>query len=171
MANSGSLDIKNAWAALRAGDPESMKSIYALTAPRLYGKLKALMQDKTQARQVLHATYLSLWQNRANLHADEGREFEKIAALAHRCALADRFRTAGAKGLQNGEDAVELFERGSGEEVSLHMLDERDRAMLKAAYLEFESIEKLARQSDLPPGDTRQHLARLASGKGGQSNG
>ncbi|WP_300379163.1 hypothetical protein [Henriciella sp.] len=147
-----------------------MQAIYELTAPRLYGKLLSLLEDPDLARQVLHTTYVCLWRQRHNIETSGDRDFEKIAALAHHCALRVRFQSRDAEGLASGQNAGALLERKDVEGVSLHRLDDGDRAMLKAAYLGFESIDGLAGQTGMPPEEVRSRLARLASGKGGQSD-
>lgn len=147
-----------------------MQTIYELTAPRLYGKLLSLLEEPDLARQVLHTTYVCLWRQRHNIEPSGDRDFEKIAALAHQYALRFRFRNREADNPASGHDASALLERKHGEGVSPHTLDDGDRAMLKAAYLKFESVDGLAVRMGMSPDEVRSRLARLASVRGEQSD-
>jgi len=168
MAESSEEQLSEALSALSAGQPEAMRRVYALTSARLYGKLLKLLDDPALASLALKRTYLRLWQNRGAITYASGEEFQNIAALAHRSVLEFRFRKAGSEAASARIADLPNTRHGHSAPAALHSMDEKDRALLLAAYLHFENPEIMAKQFDMTPADVRARLVTLTSGEGGR---
>ena len=154
--------------AISAGDAKAMSRLYATTSRQLYGKLISLLDDPNLAAAALKATYVKVWQNRQMFGKSEGKEFQLMAAMAHQCALEIRFKrdqTSGALPV-TPPSSHSMAEGLRGSQRG--MFEKRDEALLKAAYLQFESPEALAQRFGITPGDVRSRLAVLSRGKGGR---
>ncbi len=162
-------DLRDAMAALAAGQETAIQSIYKLTAARLYGKLLALLKTPPLAQRALCATYLRLWQMRGQITTSAGDDFQFIASIAHRCALDIRFNSEGSGSTSGSLAGGGSYRKEKSEGISLHLLDDRDRDMLTAAYLEFDSVELIAQRFGLDPDDVRTRLAKLTA-PGGDSH-
>ena len=162
--------LGEALAALAAGNATAMRRVYDLTASRIYGKLLKLLPPD-RASLALKRTYLRLWQNRGLITYRKGEEFCTIAALAHQCALD--FRFSSADGAAPAARNAQVPQSGSGQSAMarLSSMDERDKALLSAAYLEFETPATMARRFGMSEADVRARLAVLACGEGGPADG
>lgn len=159
--------MNDAMRALSEGHDEAMRQVFALTSPKIYGKLVALLKTPELAQHALSATYLKIWKNRASIPAAGCDYMHFIAAIAHQNAIDIRFSDT-----SNGELLPHVPKPpSSGEEpTGLHALkelNEADRDMLTAAYLKFESIEQIARRTGVPASGVRTRLAEIASRKSG----
>lgn len=171
MPATNEVQLREALSALAAGQPEALRRVYDLTSARLYGKLLKLLDDPALASLALKRTYLCLWRNRSAITYAPGEEFQNIAALAHRTALEIRFRKADGEVETARIADLPRPGHGSSAQARLHSMDERDRAMLLAAYLQFETPEVMAKQFGMTPEDVRARLAALTSGQGGEHDG
>ena len=152
---------------LRSGHHEALRQVFALTSPKIFGKLIALLKTTELARSALTTTYLRLWRNHASIPANGCDYMHFIAALAHQTAVDIRF---------NGASRGEIFDHmpgvsGGGETLSgvsaFEDLSEADRDMLTAAYLQFESVEQIAARAGLSVEEARRRLSELACRKPG----
>jgi len=159
--------LNDAMRALSKGHGEAMRQVFALTSPKIYGKLVALLKTPELAQRALSATYLKLWRNRASIPATGCDYIHFIAAIAHQNAIDIRFSDT-----SNGELLPHVPKAPlAGEELTglsaLEELSEADRDMLTAAYLKFESIEQIARRTGVSASGIRTRLAEIASRKSG----
>lgn len=164
MAHGSQPQLREAMLDLKHGDPQAVRRLYQLTSGKLYGKLLGLLKTPELARQALQDTYLNLWRDREAIPPAQNDYMHLIAAVAHRSAIAIRFRSK-----MSGTCFEELdggVATGGGSRsgsIALQSLDDADRAMLTAAYLEFESAEVIAERLGLTPEQVRGRLAQLAS--------
>ncbi|WP_147372390.1 RNA polymerase sigma factor [Henriciella barbarensis] len=153
--------------ALGEGHGEAMRQVFALTSPKIYGKVVALLKTPELAQRALSATYLKLWKNHASIPPTGCDYMHFIAAMAHQAAIDIRFSDT-----SNGEllphvpnppsDAAGLM--GSS---ALNELSEADRDMLTAAYLKFENIEQIASRTGVSASDVRARLTQIVSIRSG----
>ena len=168
MAQTGD-DLREAMAELKAGREAAVQRVYRLTGARVYGKLLALLKQPDLAQSAFISTYLRLWKERGAIPATIADPFHFIACLAHRSALEIRFRTKGGGSVfMDGADR-QGETRGHIAGISLHTLNETDQEMLTAAYLQFESVEEIAKRVGLPRDEVRTRLTAL-TGPGGVNN-
>jgi len=166
--NSGAREqLKDAMRALGQGHAEAMKQVFALTSPKIYGKLVALLKAPELAQRALTTTYLRLWKNHASIPASGCDYMHFIAAIAHQIAIDIRFSDA-----SNGELLHHMPNAPSDgahqmDVSALKELSEADRDMLTAAYLKFESIEQIASRTGVPAADVRARLAEIACSRSG----
>jgi DNA-directed RNA polymerase specialized sigma24 family protein len=169
MAVSETKELEDAIARLKNGDKDAFRRLYYLTSPRLYGKLLALLKTPQLAREALLATYNRIWVDRETIPGKAADQFHFISTIAHRCALAIRFKNTNTVSIFGTMATQPMDEGGSNVSHSLHSMDETDRQMLTAAYLQFESVEAIAERMGLSPEAVRGRLAALAGrGGGGQ---
>lgn len=163
MASGADHELREAMLALANGEPTAVQRVYKLTAARLYGKLLVLLKAPPVAQKALCTTYVRLWQMRDQITSSSSDDFEFIAAIAHRSALDIRFRRAGSGAALDSLAGGGSPRKDKSEGISLHKLDDRDREMLTAAYLEFDSVDAIAQRFGLAPDAVRTRLSELAN--------
>ncbi|WP_084419708.1 RNA polymerase sigma factor [Henriciella litoralis] len=168
MAVSETKELEAAVARLKNGDKDALKRLYYLTAPRVYGKLLALLKTPQLAREALVATYNRIWTDREAIPVKTADQVHFISAIAHRCALAIRFKSNNTVSILGSLAAQPMDEREGNASHSLQSMDEADRQMLTAAYLQFESVEAIAERMGLSPDAVRGRLATLAGRAGAE---
>ena len=168
MAVSEIKEMEEAVARLKNGDKDALKRLYYLTAPRVYGKLLALLKTPQLAREALKATYNRIWLDRASIPAKNADQFHFISAIAHRCALAIRFKSTNTLSILGSLATQPMDDEESNVSHSLQSMDEADRQMLTAAYLQFDSVEAIAERMGLSPDAVRGRLATLAGRAGAE---
>lgn len=152
---------------MKHGDVRAVRLLYDLTSDKLYGKLLALLKTPDRARRALLDTYLNLWRDRAAIPEVHEDYLHLIAAVAHRAAIAIRFRSKMSGTCFEEMDGGVATDAGSHPQgIALHSLDDADRDMLTAAYLQFDSVETIADRHGMTPDDVRARLTQLANGGG-----
>ncbi|MCZ4298143.1 RNA polymerase sigma factor [Henriciella marina] len=168
LMNSGERQqLNDAMRALGEGHTEAMRQVFALSSPKIYGKLVALLKKPELAQRALATTYLKLWKNHASIPATGCDYMHFIAAIAHQAAIDIRFSdTSDGELLPHvpnpPSDGVGLMGLSALKELS-----EADRDMLTAAYLKFESIDQIASRTSAPAAGVRARLAEIVSRNSG----
>ncbi|RIJ29584.1 RNA polymerase sigma factor [Henriciella algicola] len=166
--NSGAREqLNDAMRALGQGHAEAMKQVFALTSPKIYGKLAALLKSPELAQHALTGTYLRLWKNHASIPASGCDYMHFIAAIAHQIAVDIRFSDTSDGELLHHVPNAPSDGAPHMDMSALEELSEADRDMLTAAYLHFESIEQIASRTGVPVADVRARLAEIARRKSG----
>lgn len=152
---------------LKHGDVSAVRQLYDLTSAKLYGKLLALLKTPDLARKALLDTYANLWRDRAAIPPVHDDYMHLIAAVAHRAAIEIRFRSKMSGTCFEDMDGGVATGAGSYPQgIALHSLNDADRDMLTAAYLQFDSVETIADRHGMTPDDVRIRLTQLANGGG-----
>lgn len=154
--------MRDAMLDLKAGKTSALRTVYALTGPKIYGKLLGALHEPSKARKALLSTYLQLWHDRTSIPDNHSDYLLFIAAIAHRSAIDIRFRhPITGEGLAKFEGG-KFGQAGGPSGVAVHSLDQIDQDMLTAAYLHFESVDEISQRLGLTPDRVRTRLSELS---------
>ena len=167
MSLSDKPTLSHVYRALARGDSSAIRKLYELTSEALYGKLLALLASEELAARALKSTYIKAWQSRHALGQVSGREMQVLAAIAHQCALEIRFSDSRNSGKPHTSMPMVRTNTDKRTPDVRRALDGQDEALLKAAYLRFESPDSLAMSCGMSPAEVRSRLAELVRGEGG----
>ena len=142
-------------------DQASLKLLYEKTSAKLYGICLRLLCDETEAQDVLQEVYLAVWRKAVTF--DEGRAgaITWLATIARNKAV-DRLRgrrmatedmDAAAEipdGRPSSIDVLEQEEDALRLRNCLQELEERSRAMIRAAFFDGATYPELAKREGVP---------------------
>lgn len=158
--------------AVAQGDAQSLKSLYDLTAPKLYGVISRIQRDRAAAEDVLQDVYLRVWQSAGSYDPQAGRPLAWLCAIARNRAIDVVRRKGEVQGpvTEDGEDWVERLADPHDSEgailgrdalrACLQRLDETQRDCIVLAYCEGYSREELAARYDRPVNTIKTWLHR-----------
>lgn len=157
--------------AVSRGDRAAFATLYDRTSAKLYGICLRVLRDEGEAQDVLQDAYVTVWNKAARYDADKAGAITWLAVLARNKAI-DRLRqrrfvtddldAAGSveddspsafEVVQRGEDAARLAD-------CLGELEERPRAMIRAAFLDGASYPELADREGVPLGTMKSWIRR-----------
>ncbi|OMH32373.1 sigma factor [Tersicoccus sp. Bi-70] len=79
-------------AAVARGDRDAFGALYDATCGPVFAVVRAAVAGERHSEEVLHETYLRIWQHAAAWNADHGTATTWCLALARRCASEGRGR-------------------------------------------------------------------------------
>jgi hypothetical protein len=96
-----------------AGSRPELERLYRATAPRLLGRLVAVLDDRAQAEDALQAVYIEVWERAQQFDATRGRPLTWMQSIANSHAIdlirARRStRSVDAEGLELADDGPDL---------------------------------------------------------------
>jgi RNA polymerase sigma factor (sigma-70 family) len=163
-------------AALRrvaAGDQAALRLVYDETAAKLFGVCLRILNDRSEAEDVLQEVYLNIWRKAAGF--DEGRAspISWLVAIARNRAI-DRVRSAAVARLSApieeaaelpdpsplAAEAVETAQENRKLHSCLEQLETRQQAAIRAAYIEGLTYEELAQRTNVPLGTMKSWIRR-----------
>lgn len=154
------------------GDEQDLKSLYDLTAPKLYGLILRIQRDRAAAEDVLQDVYLRVWQGAGSYDPASGRPLSWLCAIARNRAIDVVRRKAEVQGpvTEDGEDWLERLADPHDSEgailgrdalrACLGRLDDAQRDCVVLAYCEGYSREELAARYDRPVNTIKTWLHR-----------
>jgi len=143
------------------GDRSSLKTLYDRTSAKLYGICLRVLHDQEDAEDVLQSVYLTVWRKAVLFDPSKASVITWLAVLTRNRAV-DRLRqahrpTEGLDAVAEVADdrisAVEVLEQAEDRTRLSHCLDELDerpRAMIRAAFLDGASYPDLAKREGVP---------------------
>lgn len=157
-------------------DPASLKTLYDRTSAKLYGICLRLLQDRSEAQDILQDVYVTVWCKASLFDESKASAITWLAALARNRSI-DRLRSRRPEGalldealeipdtspssldvLERDEDAVRLAN-------CLEELEERSRNMIRSAFFDGATYSQLAERESVPlptmKSLIRRGLARL----------
>ncbi|GJE26725.1 sigma-70 family RNA polymerase sigma factor [Methylobacterium organophilum] len=171
--------LRRLLAQIAGGDAAALRSLYDLTAPKLFGLILRIQRDRSLAEDVLQDVYLKIWRSAGSYTAQAGPPLPWLCAVARHRAI-DVIRRKGEVQGPVSEDGEDFFERlvdpsdAAGAFLNrdalqhcLGQLDPAHRDCVVRAYCEGLSREELAQIHDRPVNTIKTWLHRaLASLKG-----
>ena len=153
--------------AVAAGDRAAFRAVYERTSAKLYGICLRLLGSEAEAEDVLQEAYVTVWRNARRFDSAKASAITWLAVIARNKAI-DRLRRRRpvADGL---EAAAEVPDEGAVIEQKddarrlahcLDELDERARAMIRAAFLDGASYPELAEREGVPLGTMKSWIRR-----------
>ena len=142
-------------------DRSSLKTLYDRTSAKLYGICLRVLHDQEDAEDVLQSVYLTVWRKAVLFDPSKASVITWLAVLTRNRAV-DRLRQthrppealdALAEDADDHMSAVEVLEQAEDRTRLNHCLDELDerpRAMIRAAFLDGASYPDLAKREGVP---------------------
>lgn len=147
--------------ALADGERSALQPLYARTSAKLYGICLRLLKNPDDAQDVLQTVFVTAWQKAHAYDPAKASPITWLAAMTRNRAI-DRLRRRGAS-LEDLDAAAEVADdQPSAIEVieeaedhnrlrrCLEELEERPRAMIRAAFLDGATYPELARREGVP---------------------
>lgn len=153
------------------GDRGAFSALYERTSAKLYGICLRLLGSEAEAQEVLQEVYLTVWQKAGRFDPEKASPITWLAVLARNRAI-DRLRRRpfGADGLDAAADVADdspsAFELvGKADDAArlancLEEIEERTRAMIRAAFLEGATYPELAEREGVPLGTMKSWIRR-----------
>jgi RNA polymerase sigma-70 factor (ECF subfamily) len=170
-ANSGGGELVALLEAITRGDRGAFSDLYRRTSAKLYGICLRLLPSEAEAQEVLQETYVLVWQKADRFDSAKASAITWLATIARNKAI-DRLRrrTLAGDGLEAAaeveDDSPSAFDViGDAEDAArlshcLEELDERARAMIRAAFLDGASYPELAERERVPLGTMKSWIRR-----------
>ncbi|MBX9931084.1 MAG: sigma-70 family RNA polymerase sigma factor [Methylobacterium sp.] len=159
-------------AGIASGDEQALKSLYDLTAPKLYGLILRIQRDRSAAEDVLQDVFVRVWQAAGSYDPASGRPLAWLCAIARNRAIDVVRRKGEVQGpvTEDGEDWVERLADPHDSEgailgrdalkACLGRLEAAQRDCVVLAYCEGYSREELASRYDKPVNTIKTWLHR-----------
>ncbi len=154
------------------GEAGAMEIVYRQTSAKLFGICLRILGDASEAEDVLHEVYLTVWRNAGAFEASRASPITWLATIARNRAIDMlRKRRPGRHGsvdealtvVDPAPTALAIIE--DGETVGrlgrcLGELDDRQQAAVRRAFLDGRTYENLATEASVPLGTMKSWIRR-----------
>ena len=153
------------------GDRQAFASLYQRTSAKLYGICLRLLGSEAEAEDVLQDVYVAVWQKAARFDPARASPITWLAVLARNKGI-DRLRRRPSASepidaaSEVADEAPLPFELVDQRQEAdrlldcLDQLDERPRAMIRAAFLDGATYSELAKREGVPLGTMKSWIRR-----------
>jgi RNA polymerase sigma-70 factor (ECF subfamily) len=153
------------------GERAALAALYQRTSAKLYGVCLRLLGSEEDAQDALQDAYATVWQKAARFDASKASPITWLCVVARNKAI-DRLRQRPVAGddlemalaiPDSGLSALELVEQAQESDRLLRCLEEleeRSRAMIRAAFLDGASYSQLAERESVPLGTMKSWIRR-----------
>jgi RNA polymerase sigma-70 factor (ECF subfamily) len=153
------------------GDRDAFSDLYRRTSAKLYGICLRLLGSEAEAQDVLQDVYVTVWRKAYRYEAAKASAITWLAVLARNQSI-DRLRrrTVASADLDAAADIADespsAFELvGDAQDADrlnrcLEQLEERARAMIRAAFLDGATYPELAEREGVPLGTMKSWIRR-----------
>lgn len=167
----GSHELVPMLRAIAGGDRQALKTLYGRTSAKLFGICVHLLRSDDEAEEVLQDVYITVWQKAGSFDESRASPITWLAVLARNKAI-DRLRLrrlptdtidAAEEIPDDSASALELLERSEeGERLGrcLDELEERQRTMIRAAFMDGATYPELAEREKVPLGTMKSWIRR-----------
>ncbi|MDR9395417.1 MAG: sigma-70 family RNA polymerase sigma factor [Roseovarius sp.] len=164
-------EIEAMIARVAIGDKNAFRQVYSDTSAKLFGIILRILDDRSEAEDVLQEVFVKVWHNAGKYQANGFSPMTWLIAIARNAAI-DRKRRHGTKtaaaelddslpdaGPGPEEKAVQASERARLD-ACFEELEERRADAVRRAYLEGESYAELAAHFEVPLNTMKTWLRR-----------
>jgi RNA polymerase sigma-70 factor (ECF subfamily) len=155
------------------GDRAALRLVYDMTAAKLFGVCLRILNDRSEAEDVLQEVYLTVWQKAATFDEARASPITWLVAIARNRAI-DRARSAAPSRRSDpieaaadvedpGTTAFESFASAQENErlkSCLDEIEERQSLAIRAAFMGGFTYEELAERSGVPLGTMKSWIRR-----------
>jgi RNA polymerase sigma factor (sigma-70 family) len=162
-----------ALAQVAAGDRAALRLVYQTTSSKIFGVCLRILNDKSEAEDVLQEVYLTVWRKAASFDRRRASPITWLVAIARNRAI-DRLRSsAAARRMEPIETAdavsdpspaaierVELAQQHQRLARCLEELEARQSTAIRAAFFDGSTYEDLAVRMSVPLGTMKSLIRR-----------
>jgi RNA polymerase sigma factor (sigma-70 family) len=162
-----------ALARVATGDRAALRLVYQDTSAKLFGVCLRILNDRSEAEDVLQDVYLTVWRKAASFDPRRASPITWLVALTRNRAI-DRLRSSAAtrrtepiEAADTVSDpapaAVERVELAQQHQRLAHCLEEleaRQSAAIRAAFFDGATYEELAQRLSVPLGTMKSLIRR-----------
>ena len=156
-----------------AGDRAALRMVYQDTSAKLFGVCLRILNDRSEAEDVLQDVYVTVWRKAALFNPDKASPITWLIAIARNRAI-DRLRSgthtrraapieeaAEVKDAKPGAlDMVVKAEKQARLGTCLGELEEKTSQAIRSAFLEGVTYEQLAERMSVPLGTMKSWIRR-----------
>jgi RNA polymerase sigma factor (sigma-70 family) len=160
-------------ARVAAGDRDALHLVYAATSAKLFGVCLRILNDRSEAEDVLQEVYLTVWRKAARFDESVASPITWLVAIARNRAI-DRVRARAvshaslpieaasdvADAAPSAIERLETEDEHARLNHCLEELEERQRSAIRSAFLDGLTYDELARRSDVPLGTMKSWIRR-----------
>jgi len=163
-------------AALRrvaGGDRAALRLVYDETSAKLFGVCLRILNDRSEAEDVLQDVYLNVWRKAAGFDENRASPITWLVAIARNRAI-DRVRAGAGTRLSVPIEAadevpdpapiaaetIEAAQENRRLYACLEELEMRQQAAIRSAYMDGLTYEELAERSNVPLGTMKSWIRR-----------
>jgi RNA polymerase sigma-70 factor (ECF subfamily) len=163
-----------ALARVAGGDRAALQIVYRDTSAKLFGVCLRILNDKSEAEDVLQEVYLTVWRKAASFDPARASPITWLVAIARNRSI-DRLRAAtGGRRMEPIDDAaeavrdpapaavelVEAAQQSSRLGLCLEQLETRQSTAIRSAFLDGNTYEELAERMKVPLGTMKSWIRR-----------
>jgi RNA polymerase sigma factor (sigma-70 family) len=156
-----------------SGDRAALRLVYADTAAKLFGICLRILNDRTEAEDVLQEIYLTVWRRAGSFDPGRASPITWLVAIARNRSI-DRLRSGAAsrrvEPIEAAEDVrdpampaldrLEASQQNVRLSACLEKLEGRQSAAIRAAFLDGKTYEELAERMGVPLGTMKSWIRR-----------
>jgi RNA polymerase sigma-70 factor, ECF subfamily len=142
-------------AKVAAGDQAAFSTLYDLLAPSVFGVVRRVLRDPSQAEEVTQEVFVEIWRLAARFDPQRGSVRTWAVTIAHRRAV-DRVRSEQAYRDRQLRSALDGDVASSPDD---HALENEDRERAKAALGELSPVQREALEMAFYEGLTHVQIA------------
>jgi RNA polymerase sigma-70 factor, ECF subfamily len=165
--------LSAALARVASGDRAALKLVYDMTSAKLFGVCLRILNDRSEAEDVLQDIYITVWRKAGAFDADRASPITWLVAIARNRSI-DRARAGGASRVKVPVEAAEMIadpaplasDRLEVEQENerlggcLDELEARQSAAIRAAFMDGLTYEALAVRAGVPLGTMKSWIRR-----------
>jgi RNA polymerase sigma-70 factor (ECF subfamily) len=166
-------ELAAALARVGGGDRAALRMVYQDTSAKLFGVCLRILNDKSEAEDVLQEVYLTVWRKAESFDPARASPITWLVAIARNRSI-DRLRTvAGGRRIEPIEaaeevrdpapaavDLVQAGQQSARLSLCLDELEARQAAAIRAAFLDGNTYEELAKRMSVPLGTLKSWIRR-----------
>lgn len=155
------------------GDRAALRLVYEMTSAKLFGVCLRILNDRSEAEDVLQDVYLTVWRKAASFDEARASPITWLVAIARNRAI-DRRRSGAVARLSEpieAADAVadsaptpaetlEIAQENKRLKSCLDEIEERQSAAIRAAFMGGFTYEELAELTGVPLGTMKSWIRR-----------
>ena len=159
-------------ARVASGDRSALQAVYDATSAKLFGVVLRILNDRSEAEDVLQEVYITVWSKADRFDASRASPITWLATLARNRAI-DRQRQVGRRGFkpldeageiaddqESGLDAVIRTEDARRLQGCMSELDAAHQDALRSAFFEGRTYEDVAVLHGVPTGTMKSWIRR-----------
>lgn len=157
---------------MAAGDRAALKLFYSATSTKLFGVILRILNDRSEAEDVLQDVVLTIWRKAAEFDATRASPITWAATIARNRAI-DRLRSRGSREMrpideafdvadtaERADDLLAASDEARRLQAALAGIDPRAAAAIRSAFFEGATYQALAARAGVPEGTMKSWIRR-----------